>query len=93
MNKYQGGRRRKMDNAAGIRHLYACPSCQEETWHHLSVLSEDRWGLTCLTCGVTSLLTGEQYLEAQSWEELDDAMDLLEKTWQSMPESPLDDED
>ena len=69
----------------------------------LSFLSEETASSICfvrgslrpdlLTCGVTSLLTGEQYLEAQSWEELDDAMDLLEKTWQSMPESPLDDED
>lgn len=43
------------------RHLYRCPSCDEETWHAFSPLGEDRWTLTCSCCNLTSLLTEGQF--------------------------------
>jgi hypothetical protein len=78
-----------MESTAGIRHLYACPSCQEDTWHLLSVAAGERYGLTCLVCGVTSLLTQEQYMQEQAWEtDLDEALKIWEENWQSLPEPP-----
>jgi transcription elongation factor Elf1 len=76
-----------MDKTAPIRHLYSCPSCHGETWHTTSVATTDRFGLTCLACGLTSLLTHDELLDhQQSWEkELDEAMQKWEESWQSPP--------
>jgi transcription elongation factor Elf1 len=82
-----------MNNTAGIRHLHTCPSCQEETWHALTAAAGERYALTCLACGLTTLLTQEQYLEQQNWEaDLDQALKLWEENWQSSPEPPQSDE-
>lgn len=75
---------------AGVRHLYRCPSCHGETLHSVTVAGEERYSLTCVTCGLTSLLTQQQYIHyQQSWEaELDEALKNWEDNWQSLPEPP-----
>jgi hypothetical protein len=83
-----------MNYTAGIRHLYCCPSCLGETWHSVSIVGEQRYGLLCLVCGLTSLLTQEQFNQYQQQREaeLDEALQNWEESWQSFPEPPeLDD--